>query len=148
MIAGRSRRNISKGYSSYGKKSLPAAHREIFFGVIIHMVKNYCWRQPAINFRVLSSYGKKIIIGGGWQEIFWGNFSLLLVTANEKCLRIILHMEKNHCRHPLANIFRVLSLYGKKNSPAAAGEKFLGVNFQLVKIIVCSSQRKFFNYYS
>ena len=36
----------------------------------------------------------------------------------------------------------------KKISPAAAGEKFLGVNFQLVKIIVGSSQRKFFKDYS
>ena len=83
MIAGGSRRKISKGYSSYGKKSLPAAHREIFFGVIIHMVKNYCWRQPAINFRVLSSYGKKIILGGGWQEIFGVIFHMVKINAGD-----------------------------------------------------------------
>ena len=88
------------------KKSLPAAAREIFFGVIIHMVKNYCWqrppnffwiilnmekyhcwRQPAKLFRVLSSYGKKIITGGSRQKNFRGIFHMvtkLLLAAADK----------------------------------------------------------------
>ena len=83
IIAGSSQQKNCEGYSSYGKKSLPAAAREICFGVIIHMVKNYCWRQPAINFRVLSSYGKKIIIGGGWQEIFGVIFHMVKINAGD-----------------------------------------------------------------
>ena len=68
-------------------KKLLVAAGENFLMVILHMgknncgenfegyfpwAKNYCWWQPAKFFRVLSSYGKQIIIGGSWQEIFWG----------------------------------------------------------------------------
>ena len=51
VIAGGSRRKFSGFISSFGKKKLSlAATGEKILGVIFHMVKNDCWREPAKNF--------------------------------------------------------------------------------------------------
>ena len=137
MIAGGSRRKISKGYSSYGKKSLPAAHREIFFGVIIHMVKNYCRRQLAKKCWGYFSYGKNLFLAAA-SEIFFRvilhmgkkslpaavgeNFlgiifhlekNILLAAASEKFLRVIAHLEKknSNCRHSRQKFSGFISSY-------------------------------------
>ena len=51
---------------------------------------------------------KKIILGGGWQEIFG----------------VIFHMVKINAGDSQWKFFKDYSSYGKKSLPAAAGEHF------------------------
>ena len=82
MIAGGSRQKISKGYSSYGKKSLPAAVGENFLGVIFHMEKNILLAAASEKFlRVIVHMVKK----------------LLLAAAGEIVLGYSSYGKKDHC---------------------------------------------------
>ena len=130
MIAGGSRREFSKGYSSHGKKIIAGGSPRNFFRGYYSYGKNYYWRQPAINFRVLSSifHTVKIIAGSSHRIFFW----------------IILNMEKNHCWRQPAKLFRVLSSYGKKIITGSSRQKKIrGIFHMVTKLLLAAADKNF-----